>query len=77
MQTNPNYANMFRSQPIRFVLPLVEPDCEIDFINTNLIDIPNTRARAIDNGTVFVVPEKLCTLGCETPRIHYQRYLGR
>ncbi|KAF2895552.1 hypothetical protein ILUMI_10627, partial [Ignelater luminosus] len=78
MQTNPNYANMFRSQPIRFVLPLIKPNCEIAF-NKNLINISNTQAKAyvLEDGIIFAVPERLCRLGCETPRIHYERYLGK
>lgn len=30
-----------------------------------------------DQKTVFCVPECLCDLGCETPRIHYEQKLGK
>lgn len=144
MQSNPNYATLFRGRPLRFVLPLASKanetgNCEqnrqmgrrqrlmksftlsgissrlqqpklkrsqteyedINFTvnnNTeidkddynftakndkyewseNLITLANTKAEAYhtQNGPIFVRPELLCDLGCETPRINYERYLG-
>ncbi|RZC35697.1 carotenoid isomerooxygenase [Asbolus verrucosus] len=52
MQRNQKYAEMFRSKPLRFVLPLVDED-------------------------ILVEPEQLSHLGCETPRINYEQYLGK
>lgn len=124
MQSIGNYANMFRSRPLRFVLPLGAdvhrhgqqvpgiwtqlkafasrsfgmsacdylkkyastgvfvdarqlsaefwPMFEYQFDVTNLVDLPNTRCRAYqtDDAIVYCVPERLSTLGCETPRIN-------
>lgn len=83
----PDYAKMFRGRPLRFVLPLdtncknikINPyDSNENDLKTNLINIPNTNAKAykLANGNIFVVPELLCNLGCETPRINYEKYLG-
>lgn len=64
MQQNPDYAKMFRGRPARFVLP-INPD-----LNT-------TEKTQLHNGKMIVKPEKLCNLGCETPRINYESYLGK
>ncbi|XP_012275507.1 carotenoid isomerooxygenase isoform X2 [Orussus abietinus] len=34
-------------------------------------------AHRLESGETFVKPELLCDLGCETPRINYELYLGR
>lgn len=78
MHKIPSYAKMFRGRPLRFVLPL---ECSNTFQadpTKNLIKLPNTKAKAykLANGDIFLVPQKLCNLGCETPRIHYEKYLG-
>ncbi|VVC28941.1 Hypothetical protein CINCED_3A018818 [Cinara cedri] len=57
LNKNPDYASMFRSRPLRFVLP-------VDSIPTSVVD---------DDGKTdypHVNPETLCNLGCETPRIN-------
>ncbi|XP_011293729.1 carotenoid isomerooxygenase isoform X1 [Musca domestica] len=145
MQSNPNYATLFRGRPLRFVLPLASKanetaNCEqnrqmgrrqrlmksftlsgissrlqqpklkrsqteyedINFTvnnnpeigkddynftakndkyewSENLITLANTKAEAYhtQNGPIFVRPELLCDLGCETPRINYERYLAK
>ncbi|ENN81377.1 hypothetical protein YQE_02194, partial [Dendroctonus ponderosae] len=73
-----NYAKMFRGRPIRFVLPL-NPQSQQIAGESNLITLRNTQALAIylPNGNIHVKAEKLCNLGCETPRIYYERYSGR
>jgi carotenoid isomerooxygenase len=73
MQHNENYANMFRSKPVRFVLPL-----KPDKARFNLVQLTDTTAEAhyLPNGEIFVKPEDLSDLGCETPRINYEQYLG-
>ncbi|XP_075148253.1 neither inactivation nor afterpotential B isoform X2 [Haematobia irritans] len=45
----------------------------------NLVNLPNTKAEAyqLDGGPTFVHPELLCDIGCETPRINYEQYLGK
>lgn len=77
MQKMQDYAKMFRGRPIRFVLPLNVKT--IHKKNKNLVKIFNTKdkARMMENGNILVIPEKLCNLGCETPRIHYEKYLGK
>lgn len=78
MQYNPDYAKMFRGRPARYVLPL-----DIDFSNVkvdkNLVKLNGIKAKAYLNADnlVIVKPEKLCNLGCETPRIYYEKYLGK
>lgn len=140
MQSNPDYARMFRAKPLRFVLPLrynisrtpakeslllrslsftnlmaklnaarpkmirsfsehqsikyqaiesstvpmeddatymgVESSTEVH--KQNLVLLKNSEAEAfVFNGVkVFCKPEVLCDLGCETPRIFYELYLG-
>lgn len=68
---------MFRGRPIRFVLPL-KPNCATA-TTRNLVGISGSKAKAFKqpNGQVFVIPEKLCDLGCETPRINYEKCLGK
>lgn len=34
-------------------------------------------AYKLSGAKVFVKPELLCDLGCETPRINYENYLGK
>ena len=34
-------------------------------------------AHRLPDGNIFVKPELLCDLGCETPRLNYDSYLGR
>lgn len=76
MMFNPNYAKMFRSRPARFILPM-KPDLD-NANNENLIKLDKTDAQAhyLQNGNILVEPEKLSDIGCETPRIHYENYLG-
>lgn len=63
---------MFRGRPIRFALPLLPVN------NEGEIKIENCKARArVQGGEILVTPERLCDLGCETPRINYERCLGR
>lgn len=78
MQQNPDYAKMFRGRPLRFVLPM-NADRRSTFINHNLIDLPNSKAEAymLTSGSIFVKPERICDLGCETPRIYYEKHLGK
>jgi carotenoid isomerooxygenase len=73
MQQNPDYASAFKSKPVRFVLPL-KPDRTCD----SLIQLQGTKAEAcyLPNGEIFVKPEALSDLSCETPRINYDKYLG-
>ncbi|XP_030369996.1 carotenoid isomerooxygenase [Scaptodrosophila lebanonensis] len=143
MQTNPNYATLFRGRPLRFVLPLGSnldaknsspPTCrstrsrlvksfslaglsaarssqpsrlkhsesqyeDITYMPTNgkeaspaaevkrarydecvnLVTLENTEAQAFKSttGDILLRPEMLCDWGCETPRIYYERYMGK
>ncbi|CAH1128203.1 unnamed protein product [Ceutorhynchus assimilis] len=78
MQNNPDYAKMFRGRPIRFVLPL-KPEPLHEAGDSNLVTLPDTKATAtyLANGEILVKAEKLCNLGCETPRINYEKHLGK
>ncbi|XP_066996131.2 carotenoid isomerooxygenase [Anabrus simplex] len=75
IQKNPDYARMFRGRPLRFVFPLTHSREQ----EKNLVTLKSSDARAfcLPNGQIFAQPELLCSLGCETPRINYDRYMGR
>ncbi|KAJ8962837.1 hypothetical protein NQ318_001237 [Aromia moschata] len=66
------------SRPARFVLPL-NPDIRRKEVSENLVSLENTNARAhyLPDGKIFVEPEQICNLGCETPRINYDHYLSK
>ncbi|XP_075238182.1 neither inactivation nor afterpotential B isoform X2 [Lycorma delicatula] len=73
---NINYAEMFRGRPLRFVLPLSPP---AGSWGTNLVTLSGSKATAyrfMDNN-IFVCPELICDLGCETPRIYYEKHVGK
>lgn len=91
MQSNPDYARLFRGRPLRYVLPLKYQQkaktlanlfswsCEMSFDKfENLVTLADTKASAfqLPDGSIFCNPELLCNLGCETPRINYEKYLG-
>ncbi|XP_073993644.1 neither inactivation nor afterpotential B isoform X2 [Rhodnius prolixus] len=72
-QANPHYATMFRGRPFRYVLPLKTKKTE-----ENQVTLPDVKAKAFwtSDGHIYVIPELLCDLGCETPRINYPLHLG-
>ncbi|XP_046673753.1 carotenoid isomerooxygenase-like [Homalodisca vitripennis] len=75
MNKNLDYARLFRGRPMRFVMPLDPKAADSD---TNLVTLPRSGAEAWWRGSeVLVVPELLCDLGCETPRINYDQHLGK
>jgi carotenoid isomerooxygenase len=96
MQSNPDYAKMFRGRPLRFVLPLNTPkkpkslsslkvffsksfeNSENDTLSHNLVKLKDSGAAAysMPDGSIFCKPELLCDMGCETPRINYEKHLG-
>lgn len=136
MQQIMNYANMFRSRPLRFVLPInvpctesyddesmslpwnycnwityltrtpglekpygsmaninqvfdeegatIESEHGIGYGNENLVELKNSTAKAYrmpslhdgNDPVIFCVPESLCDIGCETPRINEKRSQG-
>lgn len=71
---NPDYAKMFRGRPVRYILPMNAAENLV-----NLITLPNTNAKAhlTKDGKIFVVPELLSNMGCETPRINYPLFSGK
>lgn len=76
MHKNPDYAKLFRGRPLRFVLPLNNQyNQEDDALNIDALKRKSS-AHKLDDGSVFVKPELLCNLGCETPRYN-QKYLGK
>ncbi|XP_069703964.1 carotenoid isomerooxygenase-like isoform X2 [Periplaneta americana] len=78
IQKNPDYARMFRGRPLRFVLPLKDIPTGTSAVE-NLVTLQGSKAEAyiLSDGRIFSQPELLCDLGCETPRLHYERYLGK
>lgn len=98
MQSNPDYAKMFRGRPLRFVLPLIKPTqiksisslksffsksvdepSSSESLANNLVKLKDSNASAFSmpDGSIFCKPELLCNMGCETPRINYEKNLGR
>lgn len=77
MQRIPEYAKMFRGRPIRFALPLLEENDERWLQSEIKIENCKAKAKILEGGEIFVEPERLCNLGCETPRINYERFFGR
>lgn len=135
MQTNPNYATLFRGRPLRFVLPLgagrdaslsskrrlvksmslaglnvrqpskmkhsASQYADISYMATNgkqeeespkdskrtrfdvedgvnLVSLKDSQAEAYQGTSgIFLRPEMLCDWGCETPRIYYERHMGK
>lgn len=51
---------------------------EKDIVLENLVTLPGSRATAhkMPNNSIYCAPELLCCLGCETPRINYESFLG-
>lgn len=81
MQFNKNYANMFRGRPVRFALPLKtnEKIEKLDKLGQNIVNLSFTSACAYygNDGSINVIPEMLCNIGCETPTINYNKRSGR
>ncbi|KAI4490947.1 hypothetical protein M0802_010621 [Mischocyttarus mexicanus] len=128
---NPDYAKLFRSKPLRFILPMKKPSNDIPLeynlinvktvyqsaevfqglkidekneFNIEFVDENNIKkdinleksngmkkrnddrsrnllkrkatAHKLPDGKILVKPELLCDLGCETPRINYDSYVG-
>lgn len=50
-----------------------------DIVLENLVTLLGTKATAhrMPNNSIYCRPELLCHMGCETPRINYETYLGR
>ena len=63
---------------MRFVMPLMDISSQVES-DTNLINLKGSEATAykLPSGQIFCQPELLCDLGCETPRIYYEEYLGK
>lgn len=130
MQFIENYANMFRSRPLRFIFPIDQRKVHVthspslwsslkgiiyrmfttnmeqflkknqstgliidattynqefwnifesNFRAKNLINFKKSQCRAycLEDSSIFCIPERLCNLGCETPRINERTFLGR
>lgn len=74
-QSDPNYASLFRGRPKRFVLPLNPEKGKIGNLNSYSHSL--SEAHWIDGGSsVYIKPDELCQLGCETPQINYNVYNG-
>lgn len=116
LQQNPNYASHFRGKPLRFILPIIDENNNIEnniikenAVNSNAlsnvllklrkfmsniknrqcfqmencnktteINLDNVTAEnyIMKNGSIYCKSEQLCDLGCETPRIFYDKYSG-
>lgn len=49
-----------------------------ELLSNNLVKLKESSASAfaMPDGSIYCKPELLCNLGCETPRISYEKYLG-
>ncbi|KAK7068323.1 Beta,beta-carotene 9',10'-oxygenase [Halocaridina rubra] len=74
---DPTYAQMFRGRPKRWVIPL-HPNKDAS-IGTNLVTLSDTKCqgRWLKKNLIYLTPELLADIGCEVPRIHYDKYNGR
>lgn len=66
---------MFRARPLRFVLPLGK-DYSGTSTKSNVQNSTSEAFKAADK-MVTVIPQLLCNMGCETPRINYSSHLGK
>ena len=66
---------MLLNWPKRFVLPL-QPHVGLDG-NLNSLPYSDSSASWQKDGSIFIRPDELCSLGCETPRINYDVYNSR
>ena len=75
-QSSPDYADLFRGRPQRFVLPLVTEPLKK---GQNLVTLTYTTATAVmeNQGEVRLSPETICNVGCETPTINYEAFNGK
>lgn len=76
MHKNPDYSKLFRARPLRFILPMTDNFSDVK--PTGRVNIFENKACAQRqaDGTIFVMPELICNLGCETPRYN-PKYLGK
>ncbi|XP_064118691.1 uncharacterized protein LOC135223800 [Macrobrachium nipponense] len=74
---DPSYARMFRGRPKRWVIPL-RPNKDAS-VGTNLVTLPDTKCqgRWLKKNVIYLTPELLADIGCEVPRIHYEKHNGR
>lgn len=72
------YPTKLRSLSSFFAWNCESSDETFNVLDNNLVKLPDINASAycLPDGSIFCKPELLATLGCETPRIHYERYLG-
>ena len=79
-QSDAKMAQLFHNRALRFVLPLKNAmKGNTGDQKANLVTLQNTTAKAkwSKNSTVWVEPQELCNIGCETPTINYGAYSGK
>jgi len=78
-QSNPDYATLFRGRPNRYVLPLMTKEAmRSRGLGANLVTLDYTSARAqLVKNSVWLTPQLLADVGCETPTIDYARFRSR
>ena len=74
-QSNPDYGDLFKGRPHRFVLPLKPKTTNPE---QNLVELTYTNAKAFiaksSKKKIRVVSQRICDVGCETPTIYYEKY---
>jgi carotenoid isomerooxygenase len=74
-QSDPNYASLFRGRPKRFVMPLNPKQGKEGNLNTYNHSL--SEAKWMNGGSsMYIKPDELCPLGCETPQFNYNKYNG-
>lgn len=78
-QSNPDYAELFRGRPQRYVLPLKVANNQHTKRDENLVTLSYTTAQAFleKKRTIRLVPQTICDVGCETPTINYDQHNGK
>ncbi|XP_065565665.1 carotenoid isomerooxygenase-like [Artemia franciscana] len=72
-QSDEDYAKLFRGRPKRFVIPINPPTNKPGNLNT--LSYSHSIASWYRNGKeIYINPEIIADIGCETPRINYDVY---
>lgn len=79
VQSDPDYANLFRGKPQRYTLPLKLDASKGALENQVTLKGHGSQGKAflVTKDLVHLAPWLLCQVGCETPTIYYSRFNGR
>lgn len=74
----PTKSKSINSLKSFFSKSLDDSSADTELLAKNLVNLKDSEAEAFSmpDGSIFCKPERLCDLGCETPRINYDKNLG-